>query len=87
MLNFLSGSVGQSVIWVTTGIILLLVGVWVVRRFRGRIDDDQLPTRDLLTNFRELHQAGEISDEEFRTIKTRLGAKLPSEIRDNGESG
>ena len=38
-------------------------------------------------NVRELHSQGELSDEEFRTIKTNLATQLQDELNDNGEKG
>lgn len=87
MREFLGTPVAQSVIWGCVGVVLILVGVYIVRSFRGRSANDTLTTHDMLTNFRELHQGGDISDEEFRTIKTRLGARLQDELKDTGDRG
>lgn len=87
MREFLGTSVAQAIIWSCAGVWLLAIGIYIVRRFRGRTDESQLSTHDLLTNFRELHEGGDIDDEEFRNIKTRLGAKLQDELKDTGETG
>jgi hypothetical protein len=34
-----------------------------------------------------MHSQGEISDAEFRTIKTTLADRLRDELNDNGEKG
>lgn len=60
-------------------------GAYVVSRFRGRADDEQPTSSDLLTNFRELHSEGELSDQEFRKIKTLLAQKLEHELKDSGK--
>jgi uncharacterized membrane protein len=58
-----------------------------VGRFRGHADDDQPLASDLLTNFRESHSRGELSDEEFRTIKTLLKTRLEDELKDTSDTG
>jgi len=64
-----------------------LVAYFVVRRLRGSEEEDQVSTSDMLTKFREMHAQGVLSDEEYRTIKTNLSARLQSEIKDNETAG
>ena len=80
--EFLATPVASAVLWVAVFLVMLAVGYYVVRRFRDRIDDDRQTASDLLTNFREMHQEGDISETEFRTIKTVLGRKLQEELKD-----
>lgn len=87
MREFLGTPLAQTVIWSSAGICMMIVGIYAVRRFRGRTGNAHPTTRDLLTNFRELHDVGELDDEEFRNIKTRLGSKLQDELKDTGETG
>jgi uncharacterized membrane protein len=82
MWEFLTEPVAATVLWVTVFLVMLAVGYYMVRRFRDRIDDDRQSASDLLTNFREMHQEGDISETEFRTIKTVLGRKLQDELKD-----
>jgi uncharacterized membrane protein len=82
MLEFLSTSPAKEVLSVAVLLIILACGYYLVRRFREYSDDDRQTANQLLTNFREMHQEGDISEAEFRTIKTVLGAKLPEEIKD-----
>ena len=78
------------------GVVLLMLAAalalmaWVIglaRRLRGDAEDDRQPVSELLTKFRELHGKGVLSDEEFRTIKTKLASQLQDEIRDTDETG
>ena len=64
-----------------------LVAYFLVRKLRGPEEEDQVNTSDMLTKFREMHAEGVLSDEEYRTIKTNLSARLQSEIKDNEETG
>ena len=50
-------------------------------------DKDQLDANQLLTNFRDLHDEGDISEGEFRNIRTVLGDKLSRELNDEGDTG
>ncbi|MDP7020357.1 MAG: hypothetical protein QGG36_31455 [Pirellulaceae bacterium] len=67
--------------------ILSAVGYYMVKKFRDRTDDDQPDANELLSNFRELHDEGDITEKEYRNIKTVLGAKLQEELSDMGEEG
>ena len=87
MLEFLQTDEAQVVLWTLGGVALCAIGVYVVKRFRDRKGDDQPQASELLTNFREIHSQGGLSDEEFRTIKARLAAQLEREINENGNKG
>jgi uncharacterized membrane protein len=82
MQEFLRTPIASAVLWVTVLLVMLAVGYYVVRRYRDRIDDDRQTASELLTNFREMRQEGDISEMEFRTIKTVLGRKLQDELKD-----
>ena len=62
-------------------------GVWIVVRFRGNTDSDQPGASELLSKFRELRDQGELSDEEFRNIKTLLAERLQQELNDDSQQG
>ena len=65
---------------------LIVVAVYAVGKFRGGAEEERLGASELLSNFRELHSEGDLSDEEFRTIKTLLSGKLQRErLRNSGE--
>ncbi|MCA9156561.1 MAG: hypothetical protein R3C99_25080 [Pirellulaceae bacterium] len=84
VIDFLQTPVAQIVLTVTMLFILLVVGYYVVRKFRDQSKEDQLSANDLLTNFREMHDEGDISDAEFRVIKSVLGDQLRQELKDAG---
>ncbi len=87
LMDFLRSPAAQAVLWVTVLMILLVVGAWVVLRFRGRATEDTAPTSDLLSNFREMHHDGHLDESEFRTIKTMLGGKIPQELNGSSPKG
>ena len=50
--------------------------IYFVRRWSGRIGGARSDTSDMLTEFRELHARGGLSDTEYRTIKTKLAPEM-----------
>ncbi len=79
-------SVQRSVLLIAALAILVLVLVYVIGRIRAGMTEEEGGASDLLTNFREMHAKGELSDQEFRTIKTQLSARLQRELRDAEET-
>jgi uncharacterized membrane protein len=75
----------QLVILVAAVAALIVLGIYVVDKVRRRYGHEAAGTSDLLTNFRQLHDQGELSDEEYRTIKTMLQDRLQKELNDNSE--
>ena len=67
--------------------VLTALGAFVVARFRGGKGDDQPSTSELLSKFRELHDQGELSDEEFRSIKANLAQRLEAELKSTEGQG
>lgn len=66
---------------------LTAMAISIARRFRDRTADDSSASTDMLSKFRELHDQGGLSDEEFRTIKTKLAGDVKPEINDNSGAG
>ena len=85
MKEFLLTYHAQAVIWSTVLLIVIVIAVFIVGRLRDRMDNDQLASNELLTNFRELHLQGDIEDSEFRDIKSVLGTKLKRELNDKDQ--
>lgn len=82
-----SYTAAQAVLLFAAVVALIAVVLLVVTKWRGRAEDDQPTASELLTKFRELHAKGALSDDEFRTIKTKLSAQLKQELRDSEETG
>ena len=87
MKDFLLSPLPQVVIWMAVLSIMVVIGFWLVGRYRDRTDDDRHTANEMLTNFRELHHQGDIDDSEFRTIKTVLGTKIQQELKDTDNKG
>ncbi len=83
----LDNRIGQLILLTTVCAALMAVGVYAVVKVRGELRDTEPDASDMMTNFREIHSAGKLSDEEFRKIKTSLVDRLEEELKDSGEEG
>lgn len=63
-------------------VLLVLVGTYVIQRVRAYRSEEDESTAGQMTNFRELHAQGVLSDEEYRTIKSKLSSRVRNEIND-----
>ncbi len=66
---------------------LAAVGIYVVAKVRRSFVESGPTANDLITNFRELHSEGELSDEEYRTIKATLAARLQQQLKGRNQAG
>jgi uncharacterized membrane protein len=79
--------IAWTLVWCAVLALLIVLAVYLLGRFRGHAEEDQPLASDMLSNFRELHSQGGLSDEEFRTIKTLLAHKLQDELKDTSDKG
>jgi uncharacterized membrane protein len=77
----------QAALWFAAIFALLALAVLLLRKIRGDAAEDQPSASDLLTKFREIHGRGGLSDDEYRTIKTKLAAQIGSPANDTDEAG
>lgn len=80
-------AVAQTVLWSAVLVLIVVLAYFVLVKLRDQSLNDREQPSDLMSNFREMHQKGEISDDEFRNIKTRLAAKLQQGLKDSGDKG
>lgn len=80
MLEILRSSIAQAIVLVLFVLIASAVAWCGLRRYRNRIGDDDTASNQL-TFFREMRQRGELSETEFRGIKTALGKQLREQIK------
>lgn len=72
MLDSLKESMTSAAIGIGIALILLVIGVYCLRSwFRDR-DDLADGADQILDQMRELHDGGDLSEEEFRSIKSRI---------------
>jgi uncharacterized membrane protein len=72
-----------AALWFAVILALIALFILVVRRFRGSSANDRPGANELLTKFRDLHVRGGLSDDEYRTIKTKLATQLDAELSDS----
>lgn len=67
--------------------VVVMVGIYVVAKVRRSFAESGPGVNDLITNFREMHSQGELSDEEYRTIKATLAARLQQQLKGRSQEG
>jgi uncharacterized membrane protein len=87
MSEFMDHPLARAAVLMAAIFLTTALGLAVVRKLRGRAGRDKHQSSELLTKFRELHAQGGLSDEEYRTIKTKLAAQLQIELSDNSGTG
>lgn len=58
---------------------------WYLRRLKDKSAKPDQPTHEILSKFRNAHSEGELSDEEYRKIKTMLALRLQDELKKNSK--
>ncbi len=87
MWEFLGEPQAQLVLSLAALTALVAVGLYAINAFRGSTDEAGPSASDLMSNFSDLHSQGELSDEEFRTIKSMLAERMQKELKDTGSKG
>ena len=80
MAEFLGSPLASIVTLVAATAMAIAGGVYVIGRVRAGINRKEPPASEWWTNFKELHAKGELSDEEYRTIKAMLAERLQREL-------
>lgn len=71
----------QLCVWGAILLGLVVLGVLVVQRFRGGAAEAGERPAELLTNFQEMRERGDISDADYRRIKSVLGDKIQDDAK------
>ena len=82
MEQLFDAGLGALVVWLAVLAALVAVAIYVIGRVRAKTLQQEPPAGELPSKFRELHSRGELSDAEFRTIKTTLTAQLQDQFQD-----
>jgi uncharacterized membrane protein len=75
-------TLAQIILWSAVLVGLVLIATLVVQKFRGGTADRGTVADEALSKFQEMHGRGDISDADYRKIKSVLGAQLHSELKD-----
>jgi hypothetical protein len=94
MWEYLQTPAARLVIWSAVLATVIAVSVYIVAKVREGLMGRDSDANELLTKFREIRSQGDLSEEEFRTIKTQLAQQLQKESgsyddrdRDNWQGG
>jgi len=87
MPNFLASPNAQLIVYATGLLMLLAIGYYIVLKVREGFSENGPGASDLMSSFRESYSQGELSEEEYRTIKATLAARLRQELNFGGDEG
>jgi uncharacterized membrane protein len=76
---------GELILWFAILVVLTSVAAYAIGKIRAETLQREPTASELMSKFRELHSRGELSDAEFRTIKTTLAEQLRQQLKDNGD--
>lgn len=79
-LDYLGNPAPKAVFWLALTAVLVAVAAYVISSLRRTFRDRRPDASNLMTNFRELHSRGQLSDEEYRTIKASLAERLRRQL-------
>jgi hypothetical protein len=85
MSGLLSSAAGELLLAVAGCAVLVAVGTYLIRHCKQMVDEHSTNSNQMMSTFSELHEQGELSDEEYKNIKTRLAAKMQLEARSIGQ--
>lgn len=74
-------------IWTAVLALLVACATVVLARLRAETVKKERTASELMSKCREMYSQGGLTDEEFRTIKTHLSARLQDELRQDGPAG
>lgn len=85
--DLLNPYVLELFVWLIVLIVLVALAARVIKRIRPKPIQQELGAGDLLAKYHELRSRGELSDAEFRTIRTTLARRFPNELKGEDETG
>lgn len=79
--EFLRSPTAQTMMWGAVVAVMCAIAWYVIGKIREKVHESGPTPSDFMTNFRELHAQGELTDEEFRTIKAKLASGLQQQLK------
>ncbi|HTU26894.1 MAG TPA: hypothetical protein VMF30_15915 [Pirellulales bacterium] len=80
MVEFLATPTASIVLSLAGLASLIAIGVYLIGKVRGELTAQTDGANEHLSNFRQMHFQGGLSDEEYRTIKAVLAEPLKQEV-------
>ncbi|MGE0608760.1 MAG: hypothetical protein AB7O62_16820 [Pirellulales bacterium] len=82
MWQILNTRTAQVAVWLALLASLVVVGIYIIQKVRAGFTGRGPASSEMLTSFRELHSQGQLSDAEYRNIKTKLADRLQHDVQD-----
>ena len=83
----LAGASGtEMVLWLAVLAVLTGLAAYAIEKTRPKPVQKEPEAVELLSKFRDSYSRGDLSDAEFRTIKTTLVTEIQRELKDNDET-
>lgn len=82
MLDWLSQTQVQLVLSVLALLVICIAAYVILSKLRDLSNEDRPVAQELLKNFEEMRHEGDISDSEYRNIKSVLGEKREGDADD-----
>ena len=79
MSGFLQDAAAELLLAFAVCSVLLAIGAYFIVRCKQMVYDQGANTNEMMSTFHELHEQGELSDEEYKNIKTRLASRMQRE--------
>lgn len=79
--RWLENPIASLAFWTAVLVLGVVGGAYLVGKVRRSRDNPSGSASELISDFREIHAQGGLSDEEFRTIKAMLAEQLHEQSR------
>ena len=76
----------QLVLWGAVLLGLVVVATLIVQRLRQSSANGGTTPSDLLTDFQDMRQRGDLSDEDYKKVKSVMGARLQPRTQDGKDT-
>ena len=87
MIEFLKTPTAQVIVWTVVGCMLFAVAYFVVSKARGLVATEDTNAAGVMANFSEMRARGELSEDEYRKVKTMLSKRLQQELKSTNKEG
>ena len=77
----------EAAIWAVVLLVLLAGAAYLLKKLRSEPEKKVSSASRLMADFRNAHSRGELTDEEFRAIKTMLADELERELNGKDQTG
>lgn len=87
MFAYLGQSAAEVLLAIAVCGVFAALGVYLITRCKQMVYDQGTNTNEMMSTFHELHEQGELSDEEYKNIKNRLASRMQREVKSVDQPG